>query len=101
MHDIEVLIDSGRRLLVIETEREGCFIEGFRRLGQRSTKAYYQWTVTQGLLRLAHGYQAQKHNKDIDQLFGQIASTQHAGVYVLVDYHHSVSYTHLTLPTKA
>ena len=88
MHDIEVLIDSGRRLLVIETEREGCFIEGFRRLGQRSTKAYYQWTVTQGLLRLARGYQAQKHNNDINQLFGQIASTQHEGVYVLVDYHH-------------
>ena len=88
MHDVEVLIDSGRRLLVIETEREGCFIEGFRRIGQRSTKAYYQWTITQGLLRLAHGYQPQKHNKDIDQLFGQILSTQHEGVFVLVDYHH-------------
>jgi len=88
MHDLEVLIESGRRLIVIETEREGCFIEGFRRLGQRSTRAYYQWTVTQGLLRLANGYQYQKHNKDLNQLFGQILSTDHQGVFVLVDYHH-------------
>ena len=88
MHDLEVLIESGRRLIIIETEREGCFIEGFRRLGQRSTKAYYQWTVTQGLLRLADGYEHQRHNKDINQLFGQILSADHSGVFVLVDFHH-------------
>lgn len=88
MHDLEVLIESGRRLIVIETEREGCFIEGFRRLGHRSTKAYYQWTVTQGLLRLADGYEHQKHNKDLNQLFGQILSADHHGVFVLVDFHH-------------
>ena len=88
MHDLEVLIESGRRLIVLETEREGCFVDGFRRLAKRSTKAYFQWTVTQGLVRLAPDYVPQTVNKDINQLFGQIQSTTKSGVYVLVDFHH-------------
>jgi len=88
MHDLEVLIESGRRLIVLETEREGCFVDGFRRLSKRSTKAYFQWTVTQGLLRLAPDYAPQSMNKDINQLFAQIQSTDISGVYVLVDFHH-------------
>lgn len=88
MHDLEVLIESGRRLIVLETEREGCFVDGFRRLAKRSTKAYFQWTVTQGLSRLAPNYVPQSVNKDINQLFGQIQSTELSGVYVLVDFHH-------------
>jgi AAA+ superfamily predicted ATPase len=87
MHDLELLIDSGRRLIVLETEREGCFIEGFRRLALRSDKAYFQWTITQGLLRLADGFETQVINKDINQLFAQIQSTALSGVYVLVDFH--------------
>ncbi|NND00850.1 MAG: AAA family ATPase [Gammaproteobacteria bacterium] len=88
MHDLEVLISSGRRLIILETEREGCFIEGFRRIADRSERAYFQWTVTQGLLRLAPGFETQVINKDINQLFAQIQSTQRAGVYILVDFHH-------------
>jgi len=88
MHDLEVLIDSGRKLITLETEQEGCFIEGFRRISRRSTKAFFQWTVTQGLLRLADGYEPQSVNRDISQLFGQIISTPQSGVYVLVDFHH-------------
>ncbi len=90
MHDLEILIESGRRLIVLETEREGCFIEGFRRLAKRSSRAYYQWRVTQGLERLAEGYEPQAHNREIGQLFGQILSTELQGVYVLVDFHHNI-----------
>lgn len=88
MHDLEVLIESGRSLIVLETEREGCFVDGFRRLAKRSTKSYFQWTVTQGLIRLAPDYAPQSVNKDINQLFGQIQSSAKSGVYVLVDFHH-------------
>jgi AAA+ superfamily predicted ATPase len=90
MHDIEVLISSGHRLIVLETEREGCFIDGFRRLAKRSNRAFFQWTVTHGLLRLADGYDTQVINKDINQLFAQIQSTQASGVYILVDFHHQL-----------
>jgi SpoVK/Ycf46/Vps4 family AAA+-type ATPase len=61
---------------------------GFRRLSTVSSKAYFQWTVTQGLLRLADGYSAQTVNKDVNQLFGQIQSTSQPGVYILIDFHH-------------
>ena len=88
MHDLEVLIESGRKLIVIETEREGCYIEGFRRIANRSNKAYFQWTVTQGLLRLSDGYEHQVLNKDTNQLFAQIQDSQKYGVYILVDFHH-------------
>ncbi len=88
MHDLELLIESDHQFIILETEREGCFIEGFRRLAKRSNKAYFQWTVTQGLLRLAEGYEPQVINKEIGQLFSQIQSTQKPSVYVLVDFHH-------------
>jgi len=91
MHDLEVLIESGRQLIVIETEREGCFIDGFTRLASRSTRAYFQWTITQGLLRLSPGYKPQVINKDINQLFAQIQTTENDGVFVLVDFHHSLN----------
>ena len=88
MHDLELLIESNHQLIILETEREGCFIEGFRRLSKRSQRSYFQWTITQGLLRLAEGYKPQAVNKDIPQLFSQILSTQKSSVYVLVDFHH-------------
>ncbi|NND81828.1 MAG: AAA family ATPase [Gammaproteobacteria bacterium] len=88
MHDLEVLIDSGRRLIVVETEREGCFIEGFRRISKRSGSAYFVWTVTQGLLRLSRDYAAQTINKDVNQLFAQIQASETPSVFVLVDFHH-------------
>lgn len=88
MHDIEVLIESGRKFIVIETEREGCFIEGFRRLARRSHNAYFQWSITQGLLRLTDGYEPQVLNKDTNQLFAQIQASQQKSVYILVDFHH-------------
>ncbi len=90
MHDLEVLINSGRNLIVLQTEREDSFIEGFRRIASRSNKAYFQWTITQGLLRLAPNYETQLINKDINQLFAQIHSSETAGVYVLVDFHHYI-----------
>ena len=43
--------------------------------------------MTQGLLCLADGYEAQSVNHDLNQLFGQIASTDQSGLYVLVDFH--------------
>lgn len=90
LHDLEILITSGHRLIVLETEREGCFIDGFTRIADRSNRAYFQWTATQGLLRLAPGYRAQTLNKEINQLFAQIHSTESPSVYVLVDFHHHI-----------
>lgn len=91
MHDLELLIEAGHKLIILETEREGCFIEGFRRIDKRSDKSYFQWTVTQGLLRLADGYTHQSMNRELPQLFSQMLSTSLPSVYVLVDFHHYIT----------
>jgi len=88
LHDLECLIDSGQRLITIETEQEGCFLEGFKRLAQHSHRDCFKWTMTRGLLRLAPGFKHQTLNKDINQLFGQILSTSRDSVFVLIDFHH-------------
>lgn len=89
LHDLEVLVESKKTgLVVIETEREGCFVDGFKRIASRSSVAYFHWTVTKGLLRFGDGYSHQTHNRDINQLFAQIQSTTFPSVYVLVDFHH-------------
>lgn len=88
LHDLELLIESKKtNLVIIETEREGCFLEGFRRIADKSSMAYFCWVVTKGLLRLAQGYKLQTHNRDVNQLFAQIQSTSFPSVYILVDFH--------------
>lgn len=88
LHDLEVLINFGKPLIVVETEQEGCYIEGIKRIAEFSEKQFFVWTATKGLLRLARGYEYQTINKDIDKLFGQIQTTSHSSVFVLVDFHH-------------
>ena len=89
LHDLEVLVESRKAgLIIIETEREGCFLEGFRRIADRSSIIYFCWVVTKGLLRLGDGYKVQTNNRDVNQLFAQIQATNPPSVYVLVDFHH-------------
>lgn len=87
LHDLELLIESGRRLIIVETQQEGCFLNGFRRMAKYSNQMFFQWTVTQGLLRLAPGYKAQSMNKNVNNLFAQIKNTTSESVYILVDFH--------------
>lgn len=88
LHDLEVLIESGKKnLLIIETEREGCFMAGFERIASRSMKQYFNWTITKGLCRMAPGFKPQLHNRDPDQLFAQIQETTKPSVYILIDFH--------------
>ena len=87
LHDLELLIESGKRLIIVETQQEGCFLNGFKRIAKYSRQMFFQWTVTEGLLRLAPGFKAQRVNKDINSLFGQIKSTSTDSVYILVDFH--------------
>lgn len=51
-----MLIEPGHQLIFLETEREGCFINGFRRITKRLENHFSSSQFTQGLLRLADGY---------------------------------------------
>ncbi len=87
LHDLEILLHKDKRLIVIETEREGCFIGGFNELARRASKPFFLWSLTKGLTRLAPGYEAQKLNGDYKNLLAQIVATQVPSVYILVDFH--------------
>lgn len=87
LHDLEILLIKDKRLIVIETEQEGCFVRGFNELARNTHRPVFLWSVTKGLQRLANGFDAQKHNGDFKQLLGQINSTSVAGIYVLIDFH--------------
>ncbi len=87
LHDLEILLVKNKRLVVIETEREGCYVSGFKELARRSQKPVFLWSLTKGLKRLAEGYGAQKINGDYQQLLGQIVATSVPSIYVLVDFH--------------
>jgi len=63
-------------------------MEGFRGLENRLQRTYYQWSLTQGLLCLTQGYEAQMIDKDVSQLLRQSQSTQKPSVYILVDFYH-------------
>ena len=87
LHDLELLIETGKRLIIVETQQEGCFLNGFKRMAKYSQQMFFHWSVTQGLLRLAPGYKAQIMNRDINALFAQIKNTTVSSVYILVDFH--------------
>jgi len=87
LHDLEILLFKEKRLIVIETEREGCFVDGFHDLAKRSHKPFFLWSLTKGLQRLAPGYEAQKINGDYKQMLGQIMATNAPAIYILVDFH--------------
>lgn len=87
LHDLEILLVKQKRLVVIETEREGCYVSGLKELARNTHKPFFLWSLTKGLQRLAEGYSAQKVNGDYQQLLGQIVATDVPSVYVLVDFH--------------
>ncbi len=91
LHDLEILLYKDKRLVVIETEREGCFVNGFHELAKRSKKPFFLWSLTKGLQRLAPGFEPQKVNEDYKQLLGQIVSSSTPAVYILIDFHHFLS----------
>ncbi len=87
LHDLELLIKSRIPIIVIESQEEARVLDICARMVSRLAKPLYKWTVTEGLLRLEAGYQAQKHNAKPSELLAQIKATSKAGIYLLFDFH--------------
>ena len=47
----------------------------------------FQWTITEGLLRLEPGYKPQRMNSQPEELLGHVKSSTQPGIYVLLDFH--------------
>ncbi len=87
LHDLELLVKSRIPIIIIESQEEARVVDMCARMISRLAKPLYKWTVTEGLLRLETGYQAQKHNAKPSELLAQIKATTKAGIYLLFDFH--------------
>ncbi|HEV8444146.1 MAG TPA: AAA family ATPase, partial [Steroidobacteraceae bacterium] len=90
--ELQTLLASRVPLVIIESREEGRAIELVREAAMRAQRGrnwgVFQWTVTEGLLRLDVNLGAPQHLlAQPEQLLRHIKSTPMAGIYVLLDFH--------------
>src|SRR5689334_19295227 len=90
--ELQTLLASRIPLVIIESREEGRAIELVRGAALRAQRGrnwgVFQWTVTEGLLRLDVNLGGpQPMLAQPEQLLRHIKSTPMAGIYVLLDFH--------------
>lgn len=88
IHDLELLVNAGSPLLVIESWDEPRVLELLTRLAMRCHQGVQVWSVTEGLQRLGFGHEAA--NKDTQEpgaALRAIKAASDGGFYVLCDFH--------------
>jgi hypothetical protein len=89
--DLQLVLNSGLPIVVIQTTDEGRFLEQLRALHSRSSTADYRplfrWSVTDGLQRLDLDLEAQRHNAEATDVLKHIRALTKPGIYALLDMH--------------
>jgi hypothetical protein len=89
--DLELVLESGTPLIVIETTDEARVLELLQQIAlSRSKIAYrplFRWSITDGLQRLDLALEAQRHNADPEEALRHIRAVAKPGVYALLDFH--------------
>jgi hypothetical protein len=89
--DLELVLDSGTPLIVIETTDEARVLELLREIAlARSASSYrplFRWSVTDGLQRLDLDLEAQRHNAEPEEALRHIRAVAKPGIYALLDFH--------------
>jgi len=87
LHDLQLIVDSGVPLIVVETHEEQRVAELFRKLVLHGPKPLFKWTVTEGLHRVGTDHAPQAHNREPTEVLAQIKMTRTPGIYLLFDFH--------------
>ncbi len=87
LKDLEALLNSSIPMVSIESREERRIVSLFERLIPHVHRAFFRWTVTEGLKRMDVDMPAQLHNTKPIELLTQIKLTGDAGVYLLFDFH--------------
>ena len=89
--DLELVLESGTPLIVIETTDEARVLELLREIAlARSASAYrplFRWSITDGLQRLDLDLEAQRHNAEPEEALRHIRAVAKPGIYALLDFH--------------
>lgn len=89
--DLELVLDSGTPIVVIQTTDESRFLELLTQLAvSRPAHDYrplFRWTVTDGLQRLDLDLEPQRLNAAPEEALRHIRSVGKPGIYALLDFH--------------
>jgi len=90
-HDLELVLDSGAPIVVIETTDESRFLQLLTNLAVGSHasdyRPLYRWSVTDGLQRLDIALEPQHHNAEPEDVLRHIRAVNKPGIYALLDFH--------------
>jgi hypothetical protein len=90
-HDLELVLDSGTPLIVVETTDETRLLDLLRDLAtshaRQGYRPLFRWSVTDGLQRVDMALEAQTHEINPEQVLRHIRGVQKAGIYALLDFH--------------
>ncbi len=90
-HDLELLLDSGMPLVVIETTDEQRLLDMLTEIAVAAPASHYRplfrWSITDGLQRLDLSLEPQRHNAEPEEVLRHIRAVDKPGVYALLDFH--------------
>ncbi len=90
LHDLQLIIDTGTPIILIETTEETRLEALFQRLSVRLARPLFRWSVASGMRRLdLDGFPARGHQQP-EEVLRQIHATTDPGLYLLFDFHHWV-----------
>ncbi|MBU0500364.1 MAG: AAA family ATPase [Gammaproteobacteria bacterium] len=88
LKDLEIIIDSGTPIVLIETNEEGRVEALFRRLSTRLGRPLFRWSIATGLIRLDMPTGGATKGQGAAEALGRIMAAPEPGLYLLFDIHH-------------
>lgn len=87
LKDLELIIESGTPIVLIETDDE-TRVEGlFQRLSTRLDRPLFRWSVATGLRRVDGDYSALRSTQKPADVLGHILASRTPALYLLLDFH--------------
>jgi len=87
MQNLEVLIESGKRLIALETQNEVDVLRTIKEISRHSRRIYSTWPATKGLVQIPADFDAKPLSTRLEVLFSEIADASRPSVFVLIDFH--------------
>ncbi len=87
---LEQMLESGYRLVSIETYDTDRVSDLFTQLSRFSNKAYYMSTPKASMYRIGASHIAIPRTQDTSDLLDHIDGSQHFGVFILRDFNHAL-----------
>jgi hypothetical protein len=87
LKDLELIIESGTPVILIETNEEGRVEALFRRLATRLGRGLYRWSVATGLDRLDAPDASPRGKQKPDEVLRFVHASPQPGLFLLFDIH--------------